>query len=264
MQKVMVVGGGLVGSLLSIYLAKRGFRVEVYERRPDMRRTEIVAGRSINLALSDRGWRALEGVGIAEDIRKIAIPMKGRMMHSKAGELTFQPYGKPGQAIFSVSRGELNARMMTLAEEHENVSYQFDERCLDVDLETATAKFRNENSGEIKEVKADRIFGTDGAFSAVRLALQMTDRFNYSQTYLEHGYKELHIPPAEEGGWRMEKNALHIWPRGTFMLIALANEDGSFTCTLFFPFEGEKSFASLKTKDDVMDFFKEVFPMQFH
>lgn len=255
-----MVGGGLVGSLLSIYLAKKGYKVDVYERRPDMRREEISAGRSINLALSDRGWRGLEGAGIADEIKKIAIPMHGRTMHDLEGNLTFQPYGKPGQSIFSVSRGELNMKMVSLAEDFEDVTYHFDERCIDVDLDTATATFKNEKTGKTQTVEADRVIGTDGAFSAVRLQLQMTDRFNYSQDYLQHGYKELHIPPADGGGWRIEKNSLHIWPRGNFMLIALPNEDGSFTCTLFFPFEGEQSFASLKTEEDVLAFFIEVFP----
>lgn len=260
MDKITIVGGGLVGSLLSIYLAKRGYQVDVYERRPDMRKEDISAGRSINLALSDRGWRGLEGAGIADEIRKIAIPMKGRMMHDLESNLTFQPYGKPGQAIFSVSRGELNMKMVSLAEAFGNVTYHFNERCIGVDLETATATFENQTTGKTKVVKSDRLIGTDGAFSAVRLQLQMTDRFDYSQNYLKHGYKELHIPPAEGGGWRIEKNALHIWPRGNFMLIALPNEDGSFTCTLFFPFEGEQSFASLKTEEDVLAFFIETFP----
>ncbi len=260
MDKITIVGGGLVGSLLSIYLAKRNYKVDVYERRPDMRKEEISAGRSINLALSDRGWHGLEGAGIADEIRKIAIPMKGRMMHDLEGKLTFQPYGNPGQAIFSVSRGELNMKMVNLAEAFENVTYHFNERCVGVNLETATSVFENQNTGERKEVKADRIIGTDGAFSAVRLQLQMTDRFNYSQDYLKHGYKELNIPPADSGGWRIEKNALHIWPRGNFMLIALPNEDGSFTCTLFFPFEGEQSFETLRNENDVLSFFNEVFP----
>lgn len=260
MERITVVGAGLVGSLVSIYLAKKGFKVDVYERRPDMRRAEISAGRSINLALSDRGWRGLEGAGVADEIKKIAIPMNGRMMHNTEGELTFQPYGKPGQSIFSVSRGELNMKMMDLAEAHENVTYHFDQRCVDVDLENATATFQDENTHETQTVSADRVIGTDGAFSEVRHRLQMTDRFNYSQFYLEHGYKELTIPPAEGGGWRIEKNALHIWPRGNFMLIALPNEDGSFTCTLFFPFEGGESFESIKTEQDVLDFFKKTFP----
>lgn len=261
MARITVVGAGLVGSLLSIYLAKRGFKVDVYERRPDMRIAEIAAGRSINLALSDRGWRGLEGAGIADEIRKIAIPMKGRLMHYNDGrDNAFQPYGKSGQAIYSVSRGELNMKMMDLAEAYENVTYHFNQRCVDVDLETATAIFENQDTKEIIKVSADRIIGTDGAFSAVRHSLQMTDRFDYSQDYLKHGYKELHIPPTEDGGWRIEKNALHIWPRGNFMLIALPNEDGSFTCTLFFPFEGEQSFESLKTEQQVLEFFNEVFP----
>lgn len=259
MKNITVVGAGLVGSLLSIYLAKKGHKVNVFERRPDMRKEKIVAGRSINLALSDRGWKGLEGVGIAEEIRKIAIPMHGRMIHDIQGKTNFQPYGKEGQAIYSVSRGDLNKKLMDLAEAQNNTKIIFNQRCVDVDLEKATATFADEKGNTTKN-NSDMIFGTDGAFSEVRHRLMFTDRFDYSQDYLKEGYKELNIPPAENGGWRMEKNALHIWPRGKFMLIALPNFDGSFTCTLFFPFEGEYSFSSLDTKEKMLSFFNKTFP----
>jgi len=259
-NKSTVVGAGLVGSLLAIYLAKRGEKVEVYERRPDMRKASISAGKSINLALSDRGLKALRGVGIEQDILDISIPMKGRMVHMTDGTVSFQPYGKEGQSILSVSRGELNRKLMTLAESHANVTLHFNQRCTGIDLDAATCGFVNDVTGAETVAQADRVYGTDGAFSAVRGRMQFLDRFNYSQQYLEHGYKELTIPPAADGGFRMEKHCLHIWPRGNFMLIALPNLDGSFTCTLFFPFEGERSFASLKTAEDVTAFFEEVFP----
>lgn len=259
-KNITILGAGLVGSLLSIYLVRRGYKVTVYERRPDMRNSNISAGRSINLALSDRGWKGLEGVGIAGDIRKVGIPMNGRMMHSLSGELTYQQYGEEGQAIYAVSRGVLNCEMMTLAEKN-GVVIHFNKRCTGVDLEKKEARFEDNLTKEAEVVTSDLIFGSDGAFSAARLAMQLsTDRFNYSQTYLEHAYKELVIPPGDNGSFRMEKNALHIWPRGGFMLIALPNLDGSFTCTLFFPFEGEQSFSKLKTKKDVTDFFTNVFP----
>lgn len=260
-EKVTIVGAGLVGALLSILLAKRGYAVAMYERRPDMRRTDIGAGRSINLALSDRGWRALEAAGIADDIRPVAIPMKGRMVHNTDGSLSFQPYGTDaGQAIYSVSRGGLNMALMDLAESHPDVAIYFGQRCKDVNLDTAAATLYNETTGETHTVEASHLIGADGAYSAVRWKMLKTDRFDYSQDYLDYGYKELTIPPGENGTWRMEKNALHIWPRGNYMLIALPNIDGSFTCTLFFPFEGTPSFAELKNPYDVQQFFTEVFP----
>jgi kynurenine 3-monooxygenase len=260
-KNVSILGSGLVGSLLAIYLSKRGHRVNVYERRADMRKDQMSAGRSINLALSDRGWRGLEGVGIGDDIRKVAIPMYGRMIHSVTGEINFQPYGKGNQAIWSVSRGGLNCELMNLAESNSDVKIFFNERSTGVDLRTATAHFENQLTHEHHDVKGDIVFGADGAFSAARLQMQLSnDRFDYAQHYLEHGYKELSIPAGKDGAWMMEKNALHIWPRGGYMLIALPNIDGSFTCTLFFSHEGEPSFASLSDKGKVKKFFEEIFP----
>lgn len=260
MKKFTLIGAGLVGSLLSIYLSKRGYKVTMYERRPDLRTNRISAGRSINLALSDRGWRGLEKVGVDVDIRKVALPMKGRIMHGQDSSLSYQPYGKEGQAIYSVSRGGLNCVLMDLAEKH-GVEILYNERCTHVDLRTATAHFENNLSGKHTEISSDHIISSDGAFSAGRLQLQLTtDRFNYSQTYLEHGYKELTIPPAPNGDFAMDPDALHIWPRGTFMLIALPNMDKSFTCTLFFPFDGEYSFNSLDTEEKMLSFFRKTFP----
>lgn len=265
-----VVGAGLVGSLLAIYLSKRGYKTEIYERRSDMRKEKISAGKSINLALSDRGWKALQGVGIADEIKKISIPMKGRMVHNADGKTQFLPYGKDGQAIYSVSRAGLNCMLMDLAEKHGAKIY-FNRRCTDIESSPTTAgerdsgtvSFRVEDTIKNKQsvINAERIFGTDGAFSAVRLHVQLTaDRFEYSQHYLNYGYKELLIPPLKDGSFALEKNCLHIWARGTFMMIALPNIDGSFTCTLFFPFEGMKSFAVLNTPDKVKNFFTETFP----
>jgi kynurenine 3-monooxygenase len=259
-EKVTVIGAGLVGSLVSIFLAKKGFHVNIFERRPDMRKEKIVAGRSINLALSDRGWKALELAGISEDIKEVSIPMYGRMIHSVDGKVGFQPYGKENQAIYSVSRGGLNAKLMDLAEKNAETNIQFNEKCIDVNLENSEINFENQISKKISKINGNRIFATDGAYSAARLKMQMTDRFNYSQEYLEHGYKELTIPGNADGSFKIEKNALHIWPRGEYMLIALPNADGSFTCTLFFPFEGEKSFSTLKNEKDIVNFFNEVFP----
>lgn len=255
-----IVGAGLVGSLLALYLAKKGNKVTLFERRPDMRKADIGGGRSINLALSDRGWRALEGIGIGDDIRKVGIPMSKRVMHDVKGNLTSQPYGKEGQAIYSVSRGGLNMKLMDLAEENPDITLHFNQQLANLDLRTNTLEFHNPQTNEATRVQAERIFGADGAFSAVRSVLQKTERFEYSQSYLEYGYKELSIAPGENGSWQLEKNALHIWPRGQYMMIALPNLDGSFTCTMFFPYEGEHSFNALKTDADVTKFFQEVFP----
>lgn len=260
-KNITVVGAGLVGSLVSIYLAKRGHKVTVYERRPDMRKADIIAGRSINLALSDRGWKGLEGVGIADEVRKIAIPMYGRAIHLKDGSSTYQAYGKDTQAIYSVSRGGINMKLMDLAEQQPNVSIHFEERCDKVDRKTNEVTFFNTNSNTAKSVKSDLVFGSDGAFSAVRTQIQLnSDRFDYQQFYIDCGYKELVIPAGPNGEHLIEKNALHIWPRGSFMMIALPNMDGSFTCTLFFQMVGPKSFETIKTDADVMNFFKEEFP----
>jgi kynurenine 3-monooxygenase len=260
-KKATLVGAGLVGSLLSIYLAKRGYAIDLYERRPDMRKVKMSAGKSINLALSDRGWKGLEGVGIADEIKKIAIPMYGRYIHHKDGSTAYQPYGKNNQAIYSVSRAEINMRLMDLAEQQPNVKIHFNERCTSINRGALEVHFENVETQKSTTEKSDLIFGSDGAFATSRLNMQLsTDRFEYNQHYIEAGYKELIIPAGENGAFLIEKNALHIWPRGTFMMIALPNMDGDFTCTLFLPFEGEKSFANLKTREQVETFFKTEFP----
>lgn len=260
-EKVTIIGAGLAGSLLAIYLAKKGFRVDVYERRPDMRRESISAGRSINLALSTRGIYALKEAGLAKAVLKDAIPMKGRMIHPREGDLAFQPYGtKPHEVINSVSRGGLNKALMDTAEGYPNVSLYFHQRCLEVDFDSGDVQLYDEKHREEKVIHAEVLFGCDGAGSAVRLAMQKRGRFNLQQSFLEHGYKELTIPPGNDGEYRMEPNALHIWPRETFMLIALPNPDRSFTCTLFYPFEGKHSFAALDTPLKLSRFFHREFP----
>jgi kynurenine 3-monooxygenase len=259
-KKVAVVGAGLVGSLHAILLAKRGFDVDVFERRPDLRKADVIGGRSINLALSNRGFKALELAGVADEIREMCIPMYGRKMHDMEGNLTYQPYGRESEAIYSVPRGGLNQKLMNHADHFPNIHYRFNHRCEDIDLQTNTITFTDTESNEVTSFTYDHIFGTDGAFSAVRNRLMKTPMFNYSQDYLSHGYKELVIPPAADGSHRIDKNCLHIWPRGEFMLIALPNMDGSFTVTLFFPMTGETSFESIQTESDVMDFFMSTFP----
>lgn len=260
-KNVTIVGAGLVGSLLSIYLSRRGYKINIYERRPDMRKTTISAGKSINLALSDRGWRGLQGVGIDEEIKKIAIPMYGRYIHNRDGSAAYQPYGKETQAIYSVSRAEINMKLMDLAEQKAGVKIHFNERCANVNRSTLTTEFENTENGTQSKVQSDLLFGADGAFAASRLNMQLqSDRFEYNQHYIDCGYKELIIPPGPNGEFKIEKNALHIWPRGSFMMIALPNPDGNFTCTLFLQFEGEKSFKHLQTKEAVKQFFDTEFP----
>ena len=260
-KHAIIVGAGLVGSLWAVLLAKRGYSVDVYELREDPRQAGFIGGRSINLAMSTRGWRALEKAGIENKIREVAIPMRGRMMHSEAGELTFQPYGKEGQAIYSVSRGGLNIELIQIADQYENLRFHFAHKCLGAGLRANTVHFEHTGTGERRSAQAPLIFGTDGAFSAVRRSMMKLPRFNYSQQYLEYGYKELHIPPLPDGSHAIDKNALHIWPRGQFMMIALPNVDGSFTGTLFLPFEGKaNSFQQLQTDEQALAFFHQHFP----
>ncbi|MCY1036458.1 NAD(P)/FAD-dependent oxidoreductase [Corallococcus sp. BB11-1] len=260
-SKLTVVGAGLVGSLLSLYLARRGHTVEVLERRPDMRREALDAGRSINLAISTRGLHALRQVGLEEEALKHAIPMRGRVIHPVQGELAYQPYGKDdSQHINSLSRGWLNRFLMTQAEATGRVRIHFRQRVTHADAAAGTLTVQDEATGETREVRDTVVFGTDGSGSAVRQAMQPRPDFQATQETLGHGYKELTIPPGPGGSFQMEKHALHIWPRGSFMLIALPNEDGSFTCTLFLPWQGPVSFDSLKTPQALEDFFQERFP----
>jgi kynurenine 3-monooxygenase len=256
------------------YLGKRGYGVELYERRSDPRAGNFVGGRSINLALSTRGIHALEQLGIAGDVLQHAIPMRGRMIHSRSGSLHFAPYDRdPEKHINSIGRAALNVAVIEAAQRHPNVRVHFNHRCTDVDIESATARFVSTSSSvgagvspavgpdQVIEASGDVVIGVDGAFSAVRGAMQkQIAGFEYDESYLAHGYKELTIPPAPDGGWRMQKEALHIWPRKSFMMIALPNPDGSFTCTLFWEFKGPRSFESTRTDDDVRRFFDEEFP----
>ncbi len=263
-KETIIVGAGLVGSLLSIYLSKRGYKVKIFERRADMRKEKMSAGKSINLALSDRGIKALEEVGIMEEITKIAIPMHGRFLHNADGTTAYQPYGQEGQYINSVSRGELNKKLMDLAEQ-QGVEIIFNEKCETINWKKNVVHFENTIDPVISNFSFDLLFGSDGAYSSARLTHQLQhDRFQYQQYYIDFGYKELNIPPGSNGEFLMEKNALHIWPRGNYMLIALPNIDGSFTCTLFFPFDGVPSFKSLATKEKVDAFFKQTFADAYH
>lgn len=255
-EQIVIVGAGLVGSLLATLLVKRGFAVDVYEKRPDPRKNINLAGRSINLALSHRGIRGLQMAGVFDQIAPQLIPMHGRKLHDTDGQLGFQPYGREGEFINSVSRNELNKCLIGEAEIF-GVNFHFAHICEEVDFEKTNLTFMHE--GKTVHASGSVVFGTDGAFSAVRSAFQKTDRFNYSQHYIEHGYKELAMPPVN-GDFAMEPNFLHIWPRGKYMLIALPNPDKTFTCTLFFPFEGSPSFSELNTPDKALAFFQKEFP----
>lgn len=257
-KAIAIAGAGLVGSLLSLYLSKRGYKVSVFERRADMRKNTLQAGRSINLALSTRGLKALEEVGLADAIKKVAIPMHGRMMHDLQGNLTFQPYGKEGQFINSISRSDLNIVLINKAEAS-GVSFHFNQRITHIDTDKTSITIVSPEN-HMSTHTFDVVIGADGAFSAVRQTMQFSERFNFSQEYIDHGYKELHIPAGIAGAFHLEKNALHIWPRQSFMMIALPNPDGSFTCTLFFPFEGGPSFATLTSDSAIEAFFKTTFP----
>jgi kynurenine 3-monooxygenase len=260
-EKFVLIGSGLAGGLLAAYFGRRGYEVDLYERRADSREGNMVGGRSINLALSTRGIHALEQLGIASEVLQHAIPMRGRMIHDKSGDLHFSPYDRdPKKYINSIGRAALNTTVIEAAQRYPNVRVHFNHRCTDVDLESATAHLDVE-TGQPVRAQGAAVIGVDGAFSAVRQSMQRKiGSFEYDESYLPHGYKELTIPPGPDGGWRMEKEALHIWPRKSFMMIALPNPDGSFTCTLFWEFEGPRSFATTKTDDDVRRFFDEEFP----
>lgn len=253
---VTIVGSGLAGALLACYLGRAGRRVALYEKRPDPRLGEAERGRSINLALSTRGLHALGEVGLADEVLRQSVVMRGRMIHHLDGALTFQPYGKDdSEVLHSVSRAGLNRLLVEAAARLPGVEMHFSHRCVSADLDRGELEFHDG-----RRAPAEVVVGADGAFSAVRQAMQRRERFDYSQEYLGHGYKELSIAPGPGSGFRMEPHALHIWPRGGFMLIALPNSDGSFTCTLFAAYEGPNSFASLTDDRDVLAFFERQFP----
>ncbi len=262
--KFVLIGSGLAGGLLTAYLGRRGYDVDLYERRADPREGNMVGGRSINLALSTRGIHALEQIGIADEVLKDAIPMRGRMIHPAAAGSApiFVRYDvDPSKHINSIGRAALNTTVIEAAQRYPNVRVHFNHKCIGVDIDSATAHLFNTSTNQPLSASADSIIGVDGAFSAVRASMQLKiDNFQYDESYLAHGYKELTIPPGPNGSWQMEKNALHIWPRKSFMMIALPNPDGSFTCTLFWEFEGPRSFATTKTDDDIRRFFEEEFP----
>ncbi|MGB3590439.1 MAG: NAD(P)/FAD-dependent oxidoreductase [Nonlabens sp.] len=261
--RVLITGAGLCGSLLGLRLAQLGYQVDILEKRPDMRKNLVDGGRSINLALSDRGLKALELVGLRDKVRELCIPMHGRLIHDKVGNTTLSKYsGRDGEFINSISREGLNKLLLDEADRYDDVQIDFDDAVTSVDLKTATVTYHDSESNNQKEWKADVLFGTDGAGSQVRKAMasQRDFYFSHSIDWLPHGYKELSIPPNSDGNWKIDKNALHIWPRGGFMLIALPNLDGSFTLTLFMQYKGKgHSFEGIKTPDEIQEFFNEEF-----
>jgi kynurenine 3-monooxygenase len=258
--KVTLIGAGLNGPLLAILLKQRGFDVEIYERRADMRRVGMSAGRSINLAVSTRGIHGLKKAGVWDQMQRIIIPMRGRMMHSITGELTFQPYGKnETEVIHSTSRAALNIALLDAAE-NLGVAIHFSQRCAGCDLKTGAISLRNEETGSTMAHAADVVIGCDGSASAIRSAMAQIRTFNLKEDQLDYGYKELTIPASPDGKHLLEPHALHIWPRGNLMLIALPNIDGTFGCILFLPFEGADSFAAVHTESDVVRFFESYFP----
>jgi kynurenine 3-monooxygenase len=256
-EQITIAGAGPVGTLLALILARQGYPVKLFESRADPRTQSIYQGKSINIALSDRGWLALACVGIEQEVKKHAIAMHKRVMHAVDGTITEQAYGSQGQAIWSVSRSGINKQLLELAEQEPLLTVEFEQRLINLDFSNANAQFSRENN--VEEVAGDILFGADGAYSKVRRLAQETSRFSYSQSYMPQSYIELHIPANEDGSFKMAKDALHIWPRKAFMLIALPNPDGSFTCTLFLDFQGETSFSSLTSRADITHFFQENF-----
>lgn len=262
-DKIIIVGAGLCGTLLAVRLAQRGFKVALYEKRWDMRKKQIDAGRSINLALSDRGLMALESAGLKEKVMDNCIPMRGRMIHPLGEKPFLSPYsGRSEDYINSVSRPGLNMTLLDAAEGYENIEMKFDADVVDVDLKTASIQYRDAQ-GSVLSDEGQLLIGTDGAGSVVRRSLMKHTSellFNYSQDFLRHGYKELSILPAPEGDWQLEKEVLHIWPRGDFMVIALPNLDGSFTLTMFHPYDTELGFNKLDTRQKIAEFFETYYP----
>src|SRR6202035_4774905 len=260
MEEVVIVGGGLVGSLLSLFLAARGYAVRVFERNPDPRTAGPSSGRSINLTLSHRGFAALSRAGVIDAVRAIAMPAYGRVIHGEDGGLAYQPYGIHREALFSITRSDLNRVLLDIAAPTPGIEIRFRQKCVGLDGSAPAVILEDLDSGQTSRERAGMIFGADGAFSAVRLQLQKTDRFDYSQEYIDQGYKELSVPPPAVQAWGLDPEALHIWPRGRYMLIGFANFDGSFTLALHLPYEGAPSFAAVRDESDLLRFFAHSFP----
>lgn len=261
LDKITVIGGGLSGPVLALYLARRGFSVDVFEKRPDLRNASTPAGRSINLALSKRGITALEEVGVFDRIKPSLIPMYGRRIHDLNGDTRFLQYSSTGKDfIYSVSRSGLNKTLITEAENTGKVTFHFQYECVGVDITQGAVTFLKKETGEKVKRTNLPVIGTDGAGSVVRKFLSEDGFVFDSLDPLNHAYKELSIPPGESGQFILDSNALHIWPRDEFMLIALPNLDKSFTVTLFLPEKGKISFDSIQSENDLLNFFQKMFP----
>ena len=262
MERIIIAGAGLVGSLLAVSLSKKGYRVDVYDRNPDPRdaNSDARAGKAFNLTLCDRGFKALDEVGVGNLIRSISVPAYGRFVHNEQGELAYQPYGNNSEALYSILRSDMSRAMVEFAAAQPNVEFHFHEKCVGLGLSPLEVEFKNMRTGAQRREQAYLLFGADGAFSGVRTHLQRFHRVSYAQEFLDQGYKELNVPASATAEWVSEKNVLHMWPRGRYMLLGFPNNDGSFTCSLHMPFEGSVSFASLQTESDVLDFFNGKFP----
>jgi kynurenine 3-monooxygenase len=259
MEEIVIVGAGLVGSLLSIYLARAGYKVTVYDREPDQKDDRPAWNRSINLTLCERGFQALERAGMAEAVRAIAVPVMGRLMHNLDGSLSSQPYGNNGEAIYSVSRNRLNQVLVDGARAYREIDLRFNEECVGIDLAATTLHFRNRGSGHVSSRQTRHIFAADGAFSTVRYFSQRRSRFDFSQVYSTQAYKELTMPALANGDWPLDPNVLHIWPRGNYMLIGFPNTDHTFTCSLHMPYEGEISHGSMRSAEEGLALFRKSF-----
>lgn len=260
-KKITIVGAGPVGCLLAIQLSRRNYQVDVFESRPDERVNSTYQGKSINITLSDRAWLALKSVGLDDAVRQCAIPLTQRIIQLIDGKATILEHGDQKQAIWSISRAKLNQLLLNQAEQELNVNLHFEQRLTHIDFMSGCASFSYQKAGRKahKEVDSDYIFAADGSYSKVRRLAQDTPRFNYSQRYMEQCYIELSISANPDGSYKLDKNSLHLWPRENFMLMALPNTDGSFTCTLFLNYQGEISFESLTTNESVRLFFQQYF-----
>lgn len=261
MERILIVGAGLVGAVQSLYLERAGYAVTVVDANPDPRDATLAQGRSINLTLCDRGFAALEEVGAADLVRRHAVPCYGRVIHAEDGSTDYQPYGSRREAIWSIRRGDLTRLLVEHAASAGGAVFHFGERVEEVDLETLEVTTREAASGRTRRVRGDRLIGADGAYSAVRLRMLQSTGFDYSQAYLDQAYTELDAPPGEGGGSPLEPTeAIHIWPRGDHMLIGFPNRDGSFTLSLHMPLEGEVSFAALERPEELLGLFRRTFP----
>ena len=260
-KKVTIIGAGLSGTLMAIYLARRGYEVHILERRKDMRLDPITSGRSINMTLAARGLTALSRVLDIDKILDLTIPLKGRIVHDEHGSTKFIPYGsKKDEVIYAIKRNDLNMALMDVAETYPNVTISFGQRCTSVDKNNGDVRLIDEDTNEHAQIESDFIIGADGTFSTVRQQIYRGERANYRQDFLDCGYKEVYLPPGKHNTFQMEKHALHVWPRGSCMLIGIPNLDGSFALTCILPFEGNRSFAALTTEAEVLAFFNAHFP----